>query len=118
MNSSIRSITKEKFKLMKKTFLHFGIAVLLAFILFSVSGTLYGQTCPTGMIGYWKLSENSGPDYFDYFSSHDASAPSASPTQTAGASGRGQMFDKGLGTYLNIPDDAAFDWSASSGLFH
>ncbi len=99
---------------MKKTFLQFGIAVLLAFILSSVSGTLNGQTCPAGMVGYWKMSEASGPIYYDSFANHDAIAPTVSPSQTAGASGRGQMFDNGSGTYLAIPDHNDFDWAGTS----
>jgi hypothetical protein len=99
---------------MKKTFLQFGIAVLLTFILSSVSGTLNGQTCPVGMIGYWEMSENSGPNYYDSYSTHHAVAPSVSPAQTAGASGRAQAFSKDAGTFLTIADHNLFDWAATT----
>ncbi len=99
---------------MKKSFLQFGIAVLLTAFFLTLSGTVNGQTCPTGMIGYWKMSENSGPTYDDFYGNHDAISPTVSPSQTAGASGRGQLFNMSAGTYLTIPDDAAFDWASTS----
>ncbi len=113
MNSSIR-IIMEKPRKMKKTFLQFGIAVLSALLFSAAGGTLFGQTCPDGMVGYWKMAEASGPVYEDSYGGNDAIAPSASPSQTAGASGRAQMFDNGSKTYLTVPDAAIFDWSGTS----
>lgn len=98
---------------MKRSFLQFGITVLFVWVLSLLNGTLYGQSCPAGMVAYLKLSENEGPNYADSYSTHDAFAPVA-PQQTAGASGRAQMFSATSGTYLTIPDDNAFDWGVGS----
>ncbi|MCK4748218.1 MAG: hypothetical protein KAT15_14310, partial [Bacteroidales bacterium] len=81
---------------------------------FMTSGYLFGQTCPDGMISYWKMQEASGTTYYDSFGSNDAFAPESGPSVTDGASGGAQMFSAASETYLNVPDDSQFDWGGGT----
>jgi hypothetical protein len=98
---------------MKERLLRFGMLTLLV-VFISGSLNMMGQTCPSGMISYWKLQEQAGPQFMDSFGPHDASAPSSSPFATKGVSGTGQLFNETSKTYVEIPDAAAFDWQSNT----
>ncbi len=75
-----------------------------------------GTLCPTGMIAYWKLDEASGPPYDpydDFYAGHDGgcAAGHQCPAPATGQINGGQEFN-GSDTGINVPADAAFDWSA------
>jgi len=74
------------------------------------SGFLAAQSCPSGMISYWKLQEFSGP-YDDFAGNHNA-VTSGAPSQTTGVSGKGQLFN-GSSSYLTVADHSEFDWTAT-----
>jgi hypothetical protein len=84
--------------------------LVLTFVCISNS---YTQSCPSGMISYWKLQELSGATFNDSYGNHDALAQS-SPSQTSGISGKGQLFNNSSSTYISVPDHADFDWSKTS----
>lgn len=71
---------------------------------------LLGQTCPDGMISYWKMQEMTGPTYEDFHGTNDAFAPVSMPSAMAGISGRAQLFSEPSSTYVTIPDNNEFDW--------
>ncbi len=48
--------------------------------------------CPSNLLALFKLDETSGPTYFDFYGSHNATAAS-SPSATTGIIGGGQIFD-------------------------
>ncbi len=88
--------------------------IFLFVLVFSLySGYIAGQSCPTGMISYWKLQELSGPTYNDSYGNHDAIAMS-SPSQAPGISGKGQLFNTGASTYISVSDHSDFDWSGTA----
>jgi len=99
---------------MKKRLLRFGMLTLLV-VFITGSLDMMGQTCPSGMISYWKLQEQEqdGP-YIDSYGLNDGSAPSSSPDPVAGASGTAQLFNATGSTYIEIPDADAFDWGSNT----
>jgi hypothetical protein len=84
---------------------------VLVFSLFSEFS--FGQSCPSGMLSYWKLQESSGPVYNDSYGNHDALAGTAAPSQTAGISGKAQLFNKDASTYISVADHSDFDWAGT-----
>jgi len=65
--------------------------------------------CPPGLSLLLKLEESSGPEYADFYGTHNATAL-ISPTTTGGIVGGGQTF--GSDTELDIPDNGTeFDWN-------
>jgi hypothetical protein len=97
---------------MKRKYLRLGFVILTALMMFL--SNMYSQSCPGGMISYWKFQEASGPTYSDAFGTHDALSAGSAPTQTAGISGKGQLFSKDASNYLAIPGHANFNWSSSA----
>jgi len=90
---------------------------LVTLLLISFSTIFFSNAwaqCPSNMISYWKLQESTGPDYVDFYDSHDASAPTSAPSQTTGVSGKGQYFNASLSTFLTIDDHTDFDWSGTA----
>jgi len=85
---------------------------VLAISLFG--GLVSGQSCPTGIISYWKLQESSGATFKDSYGNHDAVAGTSSPTQTTGISGKGQLFDKNTSSYITVADHSSFDWGGNA----
>jgi hypothetical protein len=77
-----------------------------------ISSSLYAQ-CPANMTSYWRMQETGGSIFADEKNNHDAIA-SASPSQTAGISGKSQLF--GGSNYLSVPSHADFNW-ASNGSY-
>ena len=75
------------------------------------AGSSYAQTCPAGMVAYWRLQESGGTTFSDEKNSHDAMASSA-PSQVAGISGKGQFF--GGFSYLSVPSHSQFNWASNS----
>lgn len=78
-------------------------ALIVSFLITS------GQTCPSGLISYWRLEEEASP-YSDQQSGHDATVGLSAPMQTDGKIGNGLSFD-GVDNSLKISDDADFDWA-------
>ena len=78
------------------------------------SGFASGQNCPTGMIAYWKLQELSGSTFVDSYGNHPAVVGASAPSQTPGISGKGQLFNKDLNTYISVADHSDFDWAANA----
>lgn len=67
--------------------------------------------CPTGLSVLLKLEESSGPDYADFYGTHNSLA-TISPTATTGIVGGGQSFSEVTETGIDIPDNAdEFDWN-------
>jgi hypothetical protein len=67
-------------------------------------------SCPTGLLGLWKLDETSGPVYADYYGLHDAVA-TVSPSPAAGIVDGAQTFDNT--STINIPHAEAWEWNRS-----
>jgi len=66
--------------------------------------------CPDGMSHYWKLDEESGEVYEDFYGTNDAvSLPGDAPTPATGLVGYCQEFD-GIDDEISIADDNSFDW--------
>ncbi|MBN2522556.1 MAG: T9SS type A sorting domain-containing protein [Bacteroidales bacterium] len=90
---------------------------LVTLLLISFSTIFFSNVwaqCPSNMISYWKLQESTGPDYVDFYGSHDASGPGTSPVQTTGISGKAQLFSKSSSNYLTIDDHTDFDWAGTA----
>ena len=88
------------------------LTLLVVFITGSLN--MMGQTCPSGMISYWKLQEQAGPQFMDSHGPHNGFAPSSSPYATSGISGSAQLFNATGSTYITIPDDDDFDWGSNT----
>ncbi len=84
------------------------ITLFLLLAAFSVNG--YSQSCPSGMVSYWKLQE-SGTTFDDISGNHDAVAGISGPSQVDGISGYAQQFTN---AYLTIPAHADYNWTATS----
>jgi hypothetical protein len=65
--------------------------------------------CPSDMLHYWKLDENSAP-YMDSFGTNNATC-SVCPTQTPGIINGAQQFT--ASTNVSVVDDGTFDWGAA-----
>jgi hypothetical protein len=63
------------------------------------------------MISYWRLQEANSNTFADEKGSHDAIAASSSPSQTAGISGKAQLFNGS--SYLSVPSHSDFNWAAA-----
>jgi hypothetical protein len=76
--------------------------------------------CPRQMQAYWRLDESSGPIYEDSVGAYDATCEgrpcptSAVEDPQAPSINGAQHFSTAAGTRLNVPANAAFDWSATS----
>jgi hypothetical protein len=84
--------------------------------LLAITGLLvsngYSQTCPSGMLSYWKLQEASGYVYADEKGNHDALGATSSPSQTLGISGQAQSFVPN--SYLSVASHSDFNWSSGA----
>lgn len=65
--------------------------------------------CPNGLLGLWKLNENSGPVYADQYGNH--AIASVSPSSTTGIVNGAQTFD--ATSVVSIPDNGDFEWPAT-----
>lgn len=70
-----------------------------------------GTLCPDPMIAYWKLNEDSGSTYQDFYDGHDGVCAGSCPTAAMGSVEGGQEFD-GSTTGIDVPADTDFDWGA------
>ncbi len=70
------------------------------------------QDCPTGMVSYWKLDDNSGDLFQDSHGIHDFLAESSVPTEPTGKVGSAKSFD---GTnVVAVANHADFNFAANS----
>lgn len=95
-------------------YLPFRQVFMFVLVISLFSGLASGQSCPSGMISFWKLQETSGPTYNDSYGNHDAVAGTSSPSQTSGISGKGQLFDKNTSSYITVSDHSSFDWGGNA----
>ncbi len=96
---------------MKKRYLPQILLLLTTMLIFSVNA--FSQSCPSGMISYWRLQEAKGPTYADEMGNHTA-VTSTAPTQTAGISGKAQLFNSSGKTFVSVPDHSDFDWAGTA----
>lgn len=71
------------------------------------------ESCPSGMIAYWRFDETSGDTFADSIQGNDATCaaePAACPMTTDGIV-NGAVDFHGSDYKLTAPDDAAFAWS-------
>ncbi|MFZ5917452.1 MAG: DUF7507 domain-containing protein [Chloroflexota bacterium] len=71
-----------------------------------------GTVCPVDMLAYWKLDETGGAAYDDFFDGLDGECAGQCPATATGMINGGQIFN-GSDTGIDVPADAAFDWSVS-----
>jgi PKD repeat protein len=67
--------------------------------------------CIDGTISYWKLDEQQGTVYDDFFGTHDGSCYGQCPSAAVGLVNGAQVFNA-TNTGINVPADSAFDWAA------
>ena len=85
--------------------------IILTMAVFSASSG-FTQTCPTGMVSYWKLDDNSGDLFKDFYGTHDATAEVSVATEVNGKVGSAKSFD---GTNVVIvANHADFNFAANS----
>ncbi len=66
--------------------------------------------CPETMVAYWKMDENNGPVYADYYGANDAHITGIAPVSTTGQIDKAQEFDPLNSEGLYVEDDTLFDW--------
>jgi hypothetical protein len=77
--------------------------ILLIMNIFIISSG-FAQTCPSGMVSYWKLDDVSDNLFVDYYGNHDASAENSVANVENGKIGAAKSFD---GTNVVIVNDHA-----------
>ncbi len=83
--------------------------LLLVLTIFPVSYS-YSQTCPAGMVAYWKLEETSGKILEDAFGTNDASTDVTLGSE-AGKVGNAVIIDSNT---VDIPSSTAFNFGANT----
>ena len=68
--------------------------------------------CPESMVAYWKLDENNGPVYADYYGDNNAHVAVNTPVSVTGQIDKAQEFDLLNNRGLYVPDDTLFDWGS------
>jgi hypothetical protein len=69
--------------------------------------TVLVTDCPDGMLHFWKLDEETGPDYLNFAGMTDASCVGSCPTAVPGVIGMAQEFS---GQQIDVPYDGSCDW--------
>jgi hypothetical protein len=92
-------------------------AGILLFALFLFSGNILSQTCPTGLIGYWKMNESSGLTHTDSYAGHNATSNNQIVADEFGIVGSARVFNT-TSTYegdkATIASNSAFNFAAQS----
>ncbi|HLO59725.1 MAG TPA: LamG-like jellyroll fold domain-containing protein [Bacteroidales bacterium] len=100
---------------MNKRILHYAGIMLFALSLFS--GTILAQTCPTGLIGYWKMNELTGLTHIDSYAGHNATSNNQIVADEYGIVGTARVFNT-TSTYegdkATIASNSAFNFAAQS----
>jgi hypothetical protein len=84
--------------------------LLIAAILFI--SNVYSQTCPTGLVSYWKMDELSGSALADFKSNHNASCSSAPGRDYSGKVIYAQVFD--TLKYASVPNNTDYNFGVGS----
>lgn len=71
----------------------------------------YSQTCPSGMVSYWKLEETSGTVFDDARSNNDATSDVPLGSDGSGRVGNALIFNGS--NVVNIPSATAFNFTNS-----
>ncbi len=89
-------------------------AVMAMVLVVGLAAPVFAQPagCPTGMTGYWKFDESSGPTYDDFYGVNNAACTNC-PATITGKLGNGLDFD-GINDGVDVTDDNSFDWSATT----
>lgn len=83
--------------------------MLLATILISNG---YSQTCPTGIVSFWKFDDASDILFDDFVSTHNGESETSIATLASGKVGAAKYLS---GTdVISVPDNAAFDFAANA----
>jgi uncharacterized repeat protein (TIGR01451 family) len=69
-----------------------------------------GSVCPTDMLALWKLDEDGGANYYDFFDGHDGVCSGDCPVPAAGRINGAQTFTSTTG--IDVPAHTDFDWGA------
>ena len=70
------------------------------------------QSCPAGMISYWKLDETSGKTYADAMGTNTGIGGTVSPVPVSGRVNGGQQFN-GSSSQINVEANPTLDFGAS-----
>lgn len=87
------------------------IRLFLLIAAFAVVGKTYAQTCPTGMISYWKMDDGESTKLKDYKGVSDATCSGILPDAT-GILNAAKDFDGA--SNADIPSNAAYGFNANS----
>ena len=95
---------------MKKIFTYLFIIFLSVGVIFPQNGKI-DDSCPVGMISYWKLDEFGSVNIFrDSFNNNNASTTDTNrPVQDSGIVNKARKFNSNSG--LIVPENNLFDWS-------
>lgn len=77
-----------------------------------LTGSMYAQTCPDGMVSYWKFDDLSTELFVDSYGNHDASSDNAVATEASGKVVTAKYLS---GTNVIVAEDHNdFDFAANS----
>lgn len=96
--------------------------LFLLVAIFALAGNTFAQTCPSGLIGYWKMDETSGNTLVDAIAGANANR-NTSTGSISGVVGTSQRFSYSVNggnngytdyEYATVPNSSAFNFSANS----
>jgi hypothetical protein len=87
--------------------------MILFFLAFMPLGNLSAQTCPTGLVSYWKMDELSGLTLTDFAGSHNATCNVELAEDENGKIGVAQYFDYTKRASVSNSPDYAFTNTSS-----
>ena len=87
-----------------------GLMVLIMTLL--LISNSFSQTCPNGMVSYWKLNDASDVLLEDHFGNNDATAETSIEMESVGKVGSAKYFDGE--DIVNVANDADFAFGANS----
>ncbi len=94
-----------------------GISGLMALAAFS--GNAYSQSCPEGLVSYWKMDETSGTTLVDLASGNNATRYNSQITPVAGKIDGAHFYyfneQTEVGQYAKAPDNDIYSFPANSG---
>jgi hypothetical protein len=91
-------------------------SLLLLMTFFAIASRTYSQTCPTGLISYWKMNETSGNILIDQAGSHDALCNKVPISEPNGRIGSAHFFlaDSASGVTSTVLNSRDYNFPAHS----
>jgi hypothetical protein len=97
------------------------ISLFLLVAALAQNGNIFSQSCPTGLVSYWKMDETSGTVLTDAVNGNNATRHNSSADPVVGKIDNAQHWyyeagtPAGAGEYATAPDNDIYSFPANSG---